>query len=87
MDSSSRSAGIHTTEVVIVGTGMVGLPLACALAGAGVEVIVIDRAAPAGVTDAGADGRVSFIALGSRHVGALEGDPCLRSSHMSDALR
>ena len=73
MDSSSLGGYIHTTEVVVVGAGMVGLSLACALAGAGVEVIVIDRAAPAGVTDAGADGRVSFIALGSQRALAALG--------------
>ncbi len=66
MAFSAPNGRIETTEVVIVGAGMVGLSLACALAGAGVEVIVIDRAAPAVVTDAGFDGRVSAIAHGSQ---------------------
>ncbi len=73
MGSPSLGAYIHTTEVVVVGAGMVGLSLACALAGAGVEVIVIDRAAPAAVTDAGADGRVSSIAHGSQRALAALG--------------
>ena len=34
-------------EVLIVGGGMVGLSLGCALAGAGVEVALLDRADPA----------------------------------------
>ncbi len=53
-------------EVLIVGGGMVGLALGCTLAGAGVEVAVIDRADPAAQTDAAFDGRVSAIAYGSR---------------------
>ncbi len=55
-------------EVVIVGGGLVGLSLACALAGAGVSVGVIDREAPATWTQAGFDGRASAIAHGSQQV-------------------
>ncbi len=53
-------------EVLIVGGGMVGLTLGCALAGAGMEVAVIDRADPAAQVDAGFDGRASAIAHGSK---------------------
>jgi len=45
---------------------MVGLTLASALAGAGVDVVVIDRADPEAVTDAAFDGRSSAIARGSQ---------------------
>ena len=56
------------TEVFVVGGGMVGLTLGCALADVGVAVVVADRADPASLVDAGFDGRVSAIAYGSRRV-------------------
>ncbi|MDH3593500.1 MAG: UbiH/UbiF/VisC/COQ6 family ubiquinone biosynthesis hydroxylase [Rhodospirillales bacterium] len=58
-------------EVLIVGGGMVGLTLGLTLAGAGVEVVVVDRADPATVQDAAFDGRASAIARGSQQ--ALSG--------------
>ena len=60
-------AGSETleTEVLIIGGGMVGLTLGCALAGAGVEVALIDRADPASHHDGGFDGRASAIAHGT----------------------
>ena len=54
------------TEVLIHGGGMVGLTLGIALAGAGVEVLVLDKADPAGTVTAAYDGRVSAITHGSR---------------------
>jgi 2-octaprenyl-6-methoxyphenol hydroxylase len=57
-----------TTDVLIVGGGMVGQTLAIALGGAGLRVALIDRADPASFLDAGFDGRVSAIAAGSRAV-------------------
>ena len=53
-------------EVLIVGGGMVGLTLGLTLAGAGVEVVVVDREDPAKVQDAAFDGRASAIARGSQ---------------------
>ncbi len=53
-------------EVLVVGGGMVGLTLASALAGAGVEVVVVDRADPAAQMEAAFDGRSSSIARGSQ---------------------
>jgi len=61
----------QTVEAVIVGAGMAGLTLAHALAGAGIEVAVVDRADPANFTDAAFDGRTTAIATGSANV--LEG--------------
>jgi 2-octaprenyl-6-methoxyphenol hydroxylase len=55
-------------EVVIVGAGLVGGALAAALAGAGLEVAVVDRADPRALTDEAHDGRASAIALGSQRV-------------------
>lgn len=58
----------QTVEAVIVGAGMAGLTLAHALAGAGIEVAVIDRADPATFSDAAFDGRTTAIADGSARV-------------------
>ena len=72
MAGVARDPETVETEVLIVGGGMVGLSLACALAGAGVEVVVVDRESPGKLTDAGFDGRVSSIAHGSqRALGAI----------------
>ncbi|MDE1172380.1 MAG: FAD-dependent monooxygenase [Parvibaculaceae bacterium] len=53
------------TDVVIVGGGLAGLPLALALAKGGLEVTVIDAIAPATSADPGFDGRTSAIAFSS----------------------
>lgn len=58
-------------DVLIVGGGMVGLIMAAALGGAGMEVLVVDRAPPPRQTDPAFDGRASAIAHGSRLI--LEG--------------
>ncbi len=69
---SSRNPAIGA-DVVIVGGGMVGGVLACALAGAGLNVAVVDPE-PAGIQTAAAfDGRASAIAAGSREVLAAIG--------------
>ncbi|MCW5772116.1 MAG: UbiH/UbiF/VisC/COQ6 family ubiquinone biosynthesis hydroxylase [Rhodospirillaceae bacterium] len=49
-------------EIAIVGGGMVGGTLAIALAQAGVEVVLIDHADPAALTEAAHDGRTSAVA-------------------------
>ena len=53
-------------EVLIIGGGMIGLTLGVALAGAGVEVVVLDKADPAATLAAEYDGRVSAITHGSQ---------------------
>ncbi|MBL26526.1 MAG: 2-octaprenyl-6-methoxyphenyl hydroxylase [Rhodospirillaceae bacterium] len=60
-----RSEFDLVVDVAIVGGGMAGMTLACALAQAGVSVVVVDREAPERALSAGFDGRVSAIALGS----------------------
>ncbi|MFQ5972982.1 MAG: UbiH/UbiF/VisC/COQ6 family ubiquinone biosynthesis hydroxylase, partial [Alphaproteobacteria bacterium] len=52
----------------IVGAGMVGLTLGCALAGAGLRVAVIDRTDPDALASDHFDGRATSIALGGRRV-------------------
>ena len=59
------------TDVLIVGGGMAGMTLACALAGAGVGVAVIDRQPLAATAAPGYDGRASSIAYASAQ--ALKG--------------
>ena len=53
-------------EVLINGGGMIGLSLGVALAGAGVETVVLEKADPAAILEAAFDGRVSAITHGSR---------------------
>jgi 2-octaprenyl-6-methoxyphenol hydroxylase len=53
------------TDVVIAGGGMVGLPLALALAQGGLETVVADAAPIASVLDPKFDGRVSALAYAS----------------------
>lgn len=55
-------------EVLVAGGGMVGLALAVALADAGLEVMVVDRADPARQREEAFDGRSSAIARGSQQV-------------------
>jgi len=55
-------------DVLIVGGGMVGLSLAAALGGAGLDVAVIDREDPGAAVAAAYDGRASAISFGSRRV-------------------
>ena len=64
-ESGAPSQPTITTEVAIAGGGMVGLTLALALAQAGLEVAVLDAAAPETQLDAGFDGRASAIAFAS----------------------
>ncbi|MEM7225355.1 MAG: UbiH/UbiF/VisC/COQ6 family ubiquinone biosynthesis hydroxylase [Pseudomonadota bacterium] len=58
-------------DLLVVGGGMVGLTLGLTLAGAGVQVVVVDRQAPGDVQAAPFDGRSSAIARGSKQ--ALDG--------------
>jgi len=55
-------------DVLIVGGGLAGAALTCALAGAGIDVITVDAEDPAQFLDADFDGRASAIALGSQRV-------------------
>jgi 2-octaprenyl-6-methoxyphenol hydroxylase len=55
-------------EVLIAGGGLIGLLLATACAGAGLEVAIVDPTDPATVLGEGFDGRCSAIAYGSSRV-------------------
>jgi 2-octaprenyl-6-methoxyphenol hydroxylase len=55
-------------EVLIAGGGLIGLLLATACAGAGIEVAIVDPADPTAIPDEGFDGRCSAIAYGSSRV-------------------
>jgi 2-octaprenyl-6-methoxyphenol hydroxylase len=63
-------------DVAVVGGGMTGLALACALGTDGIETVVVDRMAVNGPPSRNADPRVTAIALGSarflRAVGAFD---------------
>ena len=59
-------------EVAIVGAGLVGGTLACALARFGIKTVVIDRLDPAAMVAADFDGRASAVALsGQRFLRAI----------------
>ena len=55
-------------DVLVVGGGMVGLTLANALAGGGLDVVVVDQADPAALAAASFDGRASAIAHASQRL-------------------
>ncbi len=55
-------------ELLIAGAGLTGMLLGVACAGAGIEVVIVDRQDPAAMLDAGFDGRTSAIAYGSKLV-------------------
>ena len=74
------------TDVLIVGGGMVGMTLAVALSGAGIEVVLLDRETPANQQDAAFDGRTSAIAWGSAQ--ALSGIGLWRTmAHAAEPIR
>ncbi len=64
----SKQPSTLKADVLIVGGGLVGGTLADALAGAGMEVVVVDRQMPSAALEAAFDGRFSAIALASRRV-------------------
>jgi len=57
-----------SADIVVVGGGLAGLPLAIATASAGLRTIVIDREPPATMLEEPFDGRTSAIAYGSQQV-------------------
>lgn len=54
-----------TCKVTIIGGGLTGLTLACALAARNISTVVIETNDPATITNAKSDGRCSAIAYGS----------------------
>ncbi len=73
VNGTARGGDEATTEVLISGGGMVGLTLGIALAGAGVDVVVLEPRDPAASTDAAFDGRSSAIARGTQRLLAALG--------------
>ena len=63
--SANESDRQVSCDVLIVGGGMTGMTLGCALAGAGVPVMVLDRSLPEALVAAEYDGRASAIAYAS----------------------
>ncbi len=67
-DSGALPDQTLSTEVLIVGGGLVGLSLATALADAGLAVVLVDRDDPTQTTAAAYDGRTSAISRGSQRI-------------------
>lgn len=63
--SANESDSRMSCDVLIVGGGMAGMTLACALAGAGVSVAILDRSPPEALVATEYDGRASAIAHAS----------------------
>lgn len=70
---ASTAALSATTDVLIAGGGFAGGALACALAGAGLTVTVIEAERPATALAAGFDGRASAISASSQRLLAAIG--------------
>jgi len=68
MSRAAKNTSEINTDVIIVGGGLVGATMACALSEGGVGVVLVDRMDPAAAMEAGFDGRVSAIALGSQRL-------------------
>ena len=60
--------GMETSDVIILGGGLVGLALAAALDASGLSATVIDPADPATRTDAAYDGRATALASSSKRM-------------------
>ena len=59
---------VERADVAIVGAGLVGGTLACALAAHGVKVALVDRTVPAAMTRDTFDGRASAVAAGGQRL-------------------
>ncbi len=69
--NSGQTAEFIHADVLVIGGGLVGGTLACALAEAGLTIAVVEIGDPDGALAAGFDGRASAVALSSRRL--LEG--------------
>ena len=68
MTVRARPPATLNADILIVGGGLVGGTLACALGGAGIDVVVVDRENPGDALDAGFDGVPSAIAQASQRL-------------------
>jgi len=62
-----------SADVLVIGGGLVGGPLACALAGAGLKVVVVDGETPQAALAPSFDGRASAVALAPQRMLAAIG--------------
>ncbi|MDA0241206.1 MAG: UbiH/UbiF/VisC/COQ6 family ubiquinone biosynthesis hydroxylase, partial [Proteobacteria bacterium] len=65
MNETAKTLHPITADAVIIGGGLIGATQACALAMAGMRIVVIDRSEPEQILSAEFDGRASAIAQAS----------------------
>ena len=89
-EASAMARRARTTktdcEILIVGGGMVGLSLGVALAGAGLDVLLVDGQTPDRLQAAAFDGRASAIARGSQQALAAIGVWPAMAAHAAPIL-
>lgn len=79
------NSGAEQVDVAIVGAGLVGATLACALASHGVKIALVDRLDPSAMSEGRFDGRASAIALsGQRLLAAIGVWPHLENQSGAD---
>src|SRR5690242_27323 len=65
-NDSTHNISLMTTDLITIGSGIIGMTLANVLAGADIKVVLIDIRDPFEITHHSSDGRVSAIAYGSK---------------------
>ena len=65
-ESDTRNQSGDPADVLIIGGGIAGLTLCCALGGAGVSVALVEPLPPERLTSNGFDGRTTAVAAGSQ---------------------
>jgi hypothetical protein len=65
---SHESSGASRFDLIVTGGGLTGLALACAVAGAGPRVLLIEQRALESTSAPSFDGRVTAIGRGSRYL-------------------
>ena len=66
ISGNNKSKGDNVADVLIIGGGLVGMTLGCALGAAGIAVALVEPTRPSRLVTEGFDGRTTAIAAGSK---------------------